>query len=202
MSGGPPIVRADPQGIAQAVQVIASDGIVAFPTETLYGLGVDALSVAALQRLEAVKGRGPARPVPVLVANREMLERLVVPERIPPLALELMAAHWPGPLTLVLAARPSVPRQLVNPRGGVGVRISSDPVAAELVRRGGRPVTATSANRTGQPPATSAQAALLEGVQLVLDDGPRACPPTTVVEVLPGVPPVVVRQGTLKPAGI
>jgi len=70
MSGGPPIVRADPQGIAQAVQVIASDGIVAFPTETLYGLGVDALSVAALQRLEAVKGRGPARPMPVPSSRR------------------------------------------------------------------------------------------------------------------------------------
>lgn len=202
MSGGPPIVRADSQGIARAAQVIVADGLVAFPTETLYGLAADALSVNALQQLQAVKGRGPAQPVPVLVADREMLDRLVEPDRIPALAAALMAAHWPGPLTLVLAARPSVPPQLVGPRGGVGVRISSDPVATELVRRVGRPITATSANRSGQPPATSAQEALLQGVQLVLDDGPRAEPPTTVVELLPGAPPVVVRQGTLKPTGI
>jgi L-threonylcarbamoyladenylate synthase len=125
--------------------------VIVFPTETLYGLGADALDSAAVEKVFEIKGRDPANPIPVLVAGRAMLEVLVA--EIPPLAEKLMASFWPGPLTIVLPARKNIPAPLVNTAGGVGARISSNPVAAALVERFGRPLTATSANPSGQPGA-------------------------------------------------
>ena len=96
----------------------------------------------------------------------------------------LLGEHWPGPLTVVLAAKPGLPSVLVSEAGGIGLRMSPDPVAAQLVDAVGAPITATSANRSGAPPATVATAAALAGVALVLDDGPRNNPPSTVIEAV------------------
>ncbi|HYJ16518.1 MAG TPA: L-threonylcarbamoyladenylate synthase, partial [Candidatus Limnocylindria bacterium] len=125
--------------------------VIVFPTETLYGLGADALNFSAVENVFHLKGRDPDNPLPVLVADRIMLDSLVV--KVSPLAEKLMGHFWPGPLTLVLPARDDIPRPLVNANGGIGVRVSSQPIATQLVRLLGHPLTATSANPSGQPGA-------------------------------------------------
>jgi L-threonylcarbamoyladenylate synthase len=137
--------------IAEAVRALRRGEIIVFPTETLYGLGADALNPAAVGKIFEIKGRDPANPIPVLVADRAMLDALVAD--IPPLAEKLIAHFWPGPLTIVLPARKNIPASLVNSTGGVGLRISSSPIAAGLVEQLGKPLTATSANPSGQPGA-------------------------------------------------
>lgn len=193
-----PIVAADAVGIERAAQLIRAGSVVGYPTETLYGVAVDALSGAALELLLQTKGRDPARPFPLLVTDLAMARTLVA--ELPPLAEQLAARHWPGPLTLVLRALSHLPAALVSARGGVGLRVSSDPVAAELVRRVGRPITATSANRTSEAAATRAALACLPGVALVLDDGERAAPPSTVLELIDQ--PLLIRQGAVKVEGL
>ena len=180
--------------IGEAVTIIRRGGIIAFPTETLYGLAVEAINRTALSRLQEVKGRDMAHTLPILVADLDMLS--VVTATLSSRAPELVNNHWPGPLTLVLPARAGLPPQIVSNKGGVAVRISSDPVAAELIRQVGAPITATSANISGYPPATSAAEACIEGVELVLDDGPRGQRASTVVELLEDGP-VVLRQGEI-----
>jgi L-threonylcarbamoyladenylate synthase len=191
------IVRGDEAGLARAALIVRGGGLVVYPTETLYGLGAAALDDAAVERLLEVKGRGTDQPVPVLVADRTMLLRLV--QELSSLAEALIARHWPGPLTLVLPARPNLPRALVNARGGVGVRISADPVAAALVREVGGPLTATSANRKGETPPSFADQVSLDGVGLALDAGERSQLASTVVELLPGREPRILRQGAIAP---
>jgi len=137
--------------LTNALAALKRGEVIVFPTETLYGLGADALNFSAVENIYQLKGRDPDNPFPVLVADRVMLDILVA--ETTPLAEKLMAHFWPGPLTLVLPARDDIPRPLVNRRGGIGVRLSSQPIATELVRLLGHPLTATSANPSGQPGA-------------------------------------------------
>ena len=156
--------------------------MVAYPTETFYGLGVDAFSEAALERLRAVKGRGE-KAISVLIDGEAMLARLCA--EVPPLAADLMRRHLPGALTIALPARAGLPAALVSD-GFVAVRQSPHPLARALVTRFGGPVTTTSANRAGEPPATTSAAvtaALGSGCHL-LDGGPTAGgAPSTLVRV-------------------
>ena len=139
------------ENLTSALAALKRGEVIVFPTETLYGLGADALNFSAVENIFQLKGRDPDNPFPVLVADRAMLDILVA--EISPLAEKLMAHFWPGPLTLVLPARDDIPRPLVNRQGGIGVRLSSQPIATELVRLLGHPLTATSANPSGQPGA-------------------------------------------------
>jgi L-threonylcarbamoyladenylate synthase len=141
----------DNSAVAEAVAALRRGEIVAYPTETYYGLGVDAFDEDALGRLRALKGRGE-KATSALVVGADMLARLCEPPS--PLALALMARHWPGPLTLALPARAGVPEALVLD-GCVAVRESPHPVARALVAAFGGPVTTTSANLAGAPPATT-----------------------------------------------
>lgn len=147
--------RAD--NVTDAVAALRHGDVIVFPTETLYGLGADALDVNAVEKVFQLKGRDPNNPFPVLVSDRAMLDMLVT--TIPSSAQKLMGRFWPGPLTIVLPARDGIPRPLVNSAGGVGVRISSQPIATQIVKLLAHPVTATSANPSGRPGAlTIAQA--------------------------------------------
>ena len=137
--------------LTNALAALKRGEVIVFPTETLYGLGADALNFSAVENIFQLKGRDPDNPFPVLVADRAMLDSLVA--KVSPLAEKLMAHFWPGPLTLVLPARDDMPRPLVNRQGGIGVRLSSQPIATELVRLLGHPLTATSANPSGRPGA-------------------------------------------------
>jgi L-threonylcarbamoyladenylate synthase len=179
--GGSAVASIDDQ-VARAVAALRRGEIVAYPTETLYGLGVDAFDERALERLRTVKGRTD-KAISVLVEGDDMLARLC--DHIPPRAAVLMRRHWPGALTIALPARAGIPAALVS-EGCVAVRQSSHPTARALVVRFGGPLTTTSANRAGEPPATSAEAAsaALGGACHVLRGDPSAGgPPSTLVRV-------------------
>jgi len=141
--------------IDQAVASIKRGGIVAFPTETYYGLAVDPESPAAVNSLFRIKKRQTNKPLLLLIENREQLQW--VTEQVPPEFLPLMDKYWPGPLTLVFQAKHEICQQLTGNTGTIGVRISSHPIASELVKRVGKPITATSANISGHPPACTAK---------------------------------------------
>jgi L-threonylcarbamoyladenylate synthase len=171
--------------IAEAARVLATGGAVVYPTETVYGLGVDAFDAAALERLAALKVRFGRQPISVLIGDVAMLRQIA--EDIPAAAATLMARFWPGPLTLVLSARPGLSAVLTAASGSIGVRLSSHPIARALVRRFGRPITAPSANPAGRPPATTidmARGYFADRVDLYLDGGRLPGEPaSTVVDV-------------------
>ncbi|MBI4798132.1 MAG: threonylcarbamoyl-AMP synthase [Desulfarculus sp.] len=188
----------DPAALARAAGVLAGGGLIVYPTETLYGIAADYRSAAALERLAALKGRQANKPFPLILAHAAEAEALAV--AIPPQAHDLMDRFWPGPLTLVLSARPGLHPLLLSDQGGVGVRVSSHPVAAGLARALSRAVTATSANLAGRPAASRVEdlaSALVAGVDLVLDAGPTpGGPPSTVLDCR-GWPPRLLRAGAL-----
>jgi len=185
--------------LEEAAAVLRADGLVAFPTETFYGLGASALRPAAVRRIFAIKGRPEGNPLLVLVDSVAMAERLTI--NVPPRARVLMDRHWPGPLTLVLRARPDIPPEITAGSGTIGVRLSAHPVARALVTALGGPVTAPSANLSGRPaPTTAAEVAAAFGaaLPLVLDGG--ATPggrPSTVLDVTVD-PPRVIRAGAIQ----
>ena len=177
--------------------MIDAGGVVAFPTETFYGLGTAALDAAAVGRLFALKGRPESRAILVLVDDPARIDRFAV---LTPSARELIAAYWPGPLTLVLPARAVVPVALTAGTGTIGVRQPSHALARALAAAVGGPVTAPSANRSGEAPATRAEDVLrvFDGqVDLVLDGGSTAGGlPSTVLDVTVE-PPRVLREGAV-----
>jgi L-threonylcarbamoyladenylate synthase len=182
--------------LASAGEILRSGGLVAFPTESFYGLGADAGSAAAIARVFHVKGRPEAKPLLVLVDGMAMVERLVA--GIPSGARELMARHWPGPLTLVLSAAPALPAALTAGTGTVGVRMPGHAVALALVRAAGIPVTAPSANPSGAPPPTTAEAVrgyFGAAVDLIVDGGPTAAGAGSTIADCTVWPPRIVRQG-------
>ncbi|HEV8474195.1 MAG TPA: L-threonylcarbamoyladenylate synthase [Methylomirabilota bacterium] len=185
--------------VTEAAAVLRAHGLVAFPTETFYGLGAAALDPMAVARLLEAKGRPEGKPLLVLVDSLAMVG--VVAEEIPPVARELMSRHWPGPLTLVLRARPCVPDAVTAGTGTIGVRLSADPLACRLVTALGQPVTAPSANVSGQPPPTTAAAVLaqLDGrIELVLDGGSTPGGPASTVLDATVQPPRVLREGAVR----
>ncbi len=171
----------------RAAAVIRAGGIVAYPTETFYGLAALALSPEAVARLAAAKLRPEGKPLPLLAADRD--SALALAAEVDPVAERLARRFWPGPLTLVLPAAPGLPAEIAG-AGTVGVRVPGSPVARELARLSGGPITSTSANLAGEPPPRrpAELAPALEAiVDLVLDGGetPGGLP-STVVEVRGG----------------
>ncbi len=182
--------------VAVAADCLARGNLVVFPTETLYGLGADAFAPAALQRLVDLKGREPGKPILVLLAHRSMLRDLVVD--VPPLARVLIRRFWPGPLTVILTARPTLSDLLTGGTTSIGVRWSGHPIATSLVAALGRPVTAPSANPAGRPPprdVAEARAYFGGRVASYLDGGTLAGSPSTVVDVRDGLH--VIRVGAI-----
>lgn len=186
----------DPAAIARAAAIVRAGGLVAFPTETVYGLGANALDAAAVRRVFEAKGRPAEDPLIVHLAAAEDLDR--VAGEVPGLARRLAEAFWPGPLTLVLPKRPAVPAEVTAGLPTVAVRVPAHPVALALIRAADVPVAAPSANRFGRASPTSAQHVLddLEGrVDLVLDAGPTAVGVESTVLDLTRDPPTILRPG-------
>lgn len=152
------IIRVDPkephvQDIDRVVECLADGQVIAYPTETIYGLGADVLNKKAVKRIYDLKARDYGLPVSILVSDMKMLRDIVA--QIPDNALPLMRKFWPGPLTILFPASDAIPKGLVTNTGKVGIRISSHPVAAAIVGCFGRPITTTSANLSGFPPSLS-----------------------------------------------
>ena len=162
-----------PENLVIAANVLRRGGLVAMPTETVYGLAANAFDAAAVERIFAAKERPHWDPLIVHVSDEAMLERVVL--AVPPAARQMMEAFWPGPLTLLLPRNPALPDAVTAGRGLVGVRMPAHPVALALIRSAGVPLAAPSANRFGHISPTIAQHVLgdLDGrIDAVLDAGP------------------------------
>ncbi|HMB88334.1 MAG TPA: L-threonylcarbamoyladenylate synthase [Methylomirabilota bacterium] len=186
----------DVRAIAAAAAVVEAGGLVAFPTESFYGLGADALDSDAVARVFEVKGRPEHKALLVLVDSIDMAAGLAA--RVSDGARALMARYWPGPLTLVLEAAARVPVGLTGGGSTIGVRMPGHAVARALVRSAGRPITAPSANPSEAPPALTAAAVreYFEGrVELILDGGPTAGGAGSTVADCTVWPPRILRQG-------
>lgn len=181
----------------RAARAVAGGGVVAFRTDTFYGLGADPFDAEAVAAVNELKGR-EWKPILVLVATAEDAARLVA--RTSRAFDALAARHWPGALTLVAEARPELPAPLTAGTGTVGVRLPSDEHALSVVRASGGALTATSANPAGLPPARNAHEAARyfpEGLSLVIDGGPTLAElPSTVMDVT-GERPRLIREGVV-----
>jgi L-threonylcarbamoyladenylate synthase len=182
--------------IDQAAGLIRAGRLVAFPTETVYGLGANALDASAVERIFAAKSRPKTSPLIVHVASIQMARELA--RAWPDHAETLAQAFWPGPLTLVLPKRPSIPDIVTAGLDTVGLRMPAHPVALELLRVAGRPIAAPSANRfTELSPVTAdhVRASLGDAVDLILDGGPCSVGIESTVLSLAGPVPVLLRPG-------
>ena len=184
-------------GIEQAAEVARRAELVVLPTDTVYGIGCDAFSSDAVRDLLRAKGRGRDMPVPVLVGSTRTISGLTA--YLPLVAEELIEAFWPGALTLVVKQAPSLAWDLGDAAGTVAVRMPLHPVAIELLGLVG-PMAVSSANRSGEPPATTvdeAMAQLGDSVSVYLDSGTSgAAVPSTIVDLTRDLPRVL-RLGAL-----
>jgi L-threonylcarbamoyladenylate synthase len=189
---------AQPATIKRAVAVLRRGGVVAFPTDTVYGLGAHSHSAEAIEKLYQVKDRQHQKAIPLLIAQAGDIPKVAV--QVPEIAWRLAERFWPGPVTLVLPKADTVLDVLTGGSVSVAVRVPAHQVALQLIAMLGVPLAATSANLSGQPEAVTAEEvreALGERVRLILDGG--RCPggvASTVVDVTV-VPPLIRRRGAL-----
>jgi L-threonylcarbamoyladenylate synthase len=182
--------------IEHAAALLRADELVVFPTETVYGLGANALQPDAVERIFAAKGRPFSDPLIVHIADQNTLETLVT--HIPPQAIQLAQAYWPGPLTLILPASSQVPKLVTAGLSTVAVRMPRHPVALALIRAAGFPIAAPSANRFMHVSPTTAEHVLadLDGrVPLILDGGPCEVGVESTVLNLCSAVPTILRPG-------
>ena len=184
--------------IDESVKILRQGGVIAYPTDTLYGLGADPFSPRGVAKIFEVKGRPATKGLPLLLAEIEDMDQVV---RVKPsMAMKLARAFWPGPLTLVLLAAPGVPKEVLGSEDTVALRVPDHPVPRALARGLGGPIIGTSANVSGGPDPVTAwdvEQMLGQAVDYILDGGPayRGLP-STVVD-LTGPRPKLVRSGAL-----
>ena len=183
-------------GIDHAASILRSGGLVAFPTETVYGLGAAATNAAAVRRIFGAKGRPPTNPLIVHVADIETAKRYA--SEWSDAAQTLAAVWWPGPLTLVLPKHPAIVDEATAGRATVGLRVPDHPLALDLLRAFGGPVAAPSANKSNHVSPTTAQHVreeLGDAVDLILDGGPCSVGIESTVLDLSGERPTILRPG-------
>jgi L-threonylcarbamoyladenylate synthase len=195
--------RPEPDLIKRAAQLLADGGVVILPTRGLYGLGCDIRNADAVGRIFSIKKRPPDKPLLVLISHPSMLTDVVA--SVSPLAEKLMAAFWPGRVTLVMQARKDLPAGLRSTTGKVGVRQVGHPVAAALVEAAGAPITGTSANISNAGGCDRIDAiddSITTSVDMILDAGILAGGPGSSVVDVTGRLPRVLRQGAVAAADI
>jgi L-threonylcarbamoyladenylate synthase len=184
--------------IQEAAKWIVNGGIVAVPTDTLYGLAANPFSADAVARIFAVKGRAAERALPLVAADAAQVAAHL--GRLSPMAARLVARFWPGPLTLLVAAPAGLAREVTGGTGKVGVRVPANDVARAICTMAGRPITATSANISGNPATASpddVERTLGDRIDLLIDAGPtRGGAPSTIVDVT-GPEPILIRAGAI-----
>jgi L-threonylcarbamoyladenylate synthase len=179
-----------------SAQVLAKGGLVVFPTETFYGIAADSQNSEGLEKLANLKGREADKPFPLIVGSVEQLLPLV--GGFSNFVQKIMDIHWPGPLTLVMDARPGAHPRLLSDNNGIGMRLSSWPMASALSNALDKAITATSANLAGGTPAQTIDQldpAVAEAVDIILDGGPTPGGQASTVLDVRVYPPVVLRQG-------
>jgi L-threonylcarbamoyladenylate synthase len=182
--------------VKQAIALLKAGRVVAYPTETFFGLGADALDERAVEALRALKGRG-RKPISVVIASIDMLSLVAYPLR--GVGQALARAFWPGPLTLVVPVKPEVPLNLRSGGATIGVRVSSHEVARALAAGLGRPVTSTSCNKAGGAEPTRPEQidpGLRAAIGGYLEGATPGGRPSTIVD-LSGLRPLVLRPGAI-----
>ena len=190
------LLAQDPLALPRAIEILQLGGLVAFPTDTVYGVGALAFDGAAVESIYAAKDRPVEKAIPVLIGDADDLAKVIA--EVPEIALKLAARFWPGPLTLVVPKHPDLP-EAVSTDATIGVRFPNHPVARALLRLAG-PMAVTSANLSGQPGPSTAQevfAQLGGRIALILDGGrtPGGVPSTVVDCVSPELQ--ILRSGPI-----
>ena len=187
-----------PDVLAPAVGALHRGGVVAFPTDTFYGLAVDPRSTAAVTSLFDLKRRAPDYPLPLIASDVDQVVDHV--GTLTPLAVRLASRGWPGPLTLIIPASRHLCEAVHLSTGNVAVRVPADAVARALAARAGHAITSTSANISGDPPAATPEqvvASFASGIDVLIDSGPApAGLPSTIIDATGDVP-VLVRAGAI-----
>jgi len=187
--------QSDDLHINQAIATLNGGGVVAFPTDTVYGVGVDPFQPEAVRKLYKIKGRPIDKPIPILVGSTDDVER--VAQNLPPTFSQLAERFWPGGLTLIVEAK-SLPPEVTAGGDTVGIRMPDHSLALALLQRFGGAIATTSANKSDEPPATSAeevQSELGALVDIILDGGQTATRIASTVLDLSVSPPQIRRQG-------
>ena len=177
--------------------LLQAGGVIAFPTDTAYGLGVDPFNDKAVRQLFTLKGRAESKPILLLVDSLEMAEGIIIGN---PLFHKVASAFWPGPLTLVLPAKPIVPATVTAGTGTIGIRWPTAQFAIDLLRRFGKPLTATSANRSGEPSCITAAevaAAFGDSLPMLIDGGELPDRGGSTLLDLTTSPATVLREGPI-----
>jgi L-threonylcarbamoyladenylate synthase len=209
----PGVIPVDLEAVSDALLseiagIIRGGGVVAIPTDTLYGLAADPFNLTAVERLFAIKRRAPSKPISLLISDRPMLETLV--SDLSPEAKRLIDTFWPGPLTLIFKNIPfknipTLPDRLTAGTGTVAVRLPQSVFLRRLIERVGHPITATSANRSGGPDSLSAEEVLatLGGeVDRIIDGGVARSPLLSTLIDVTVTPPHLIREGAIPLAAI
>lgn len=184
--------------ISTAIPILKQGGVIAYPTETVYGLGCDATNPRAVQKLFDLKGRDSKVPIPVLIGELSQLPLYV--EEIPESAKKLIQKFWPGALTLIFQAKNIFPEELLAKTGKIAIRISSHPIAQELTKKFALPLTTTSANRSGQPAASTPEEVekyFKNEIDGILSGGELLASQSSTILDVTFDPPKLVREGTI-----
>ena len=188
----------DEKSLDRAVEILRQGGVIAYPTETFYGLGVDTTNEKAIERLFAVKGRDFRNPIPVIVGAENDLAYAAT--EVPHLAKDLIARYWPGPLTLIFAASAAISPRLTAGTEKIGIRVSSHPIARLLAQKLSFPLTSTSANRSGQQECVTAEEVYEKigmDLDLIIDGGKTPGGKGSTIVDITVTPPVVLRAGVI-----
>jgi L-threonylcarbamoyladenylate synthase len=184
--------------LSRAAETLKAGGIVAYPTETFYGLGADATNEKAIQKIFAVKGRNFNNPISLIIAKEENLPELV--QEVPESARKLIQAFWPGALTIVFQASRNVSPLLTAGTGKIGIRLSGYVSARSIAERLGKPITATSANKSGSPECTTAQEVadqIGDKVDAIIDLGVTPGGKGSTIIDVTSHPPQILREGII-----
>lgn len=189
------------EALSKAGRIIRDGGLVAFPTETVYGLGGDALNPDSSRKIYAAKGRPSDNPLIVHVADMESIEKIV--EKVPEAAYRLAEAFWPGPLTLIMKKNDRVPHETTGGLDTVAIRMPSNKIALELIRQSGGYIAAPSANTSGRPSPTLAshcQEDLSGKIEMIIDGGQVGIGLESTIIDLTSDTPMILRPGYITPA--
>jgi L-threonylcarbamoyladenylate synthase len=191
------ILKDNAETRTEAAGIIAAGGVIAFRTDTFYGLGVDPFNSRAIQKIRLLKGREDAKPILLLISDESEVDRFVQQSEF----FKLVARkHWPAPLTLIGVSRPEVPVELTASTHSLGVRLPADDNVRALVRACGGALTATSANVSGQAPARNAmevESYFPAGIDLIVDGGEVTVTEASTVLDVSGSEPLLVREGAI-----
>jgi L-threonylcarbamoyladenylate synthase len=192
------ILRQSTEALEYAARTISNGGLIAFRTDTFYGLGADPLNPHAIRKIRDLKSREEAKPILLLISDYDKVARFIT--KPSELFLSIASQHWPGPITLVSNARPELPEELTAGSGTIGLRLPDDDDVRALVRACGGGLTATSANPSGRLPARTAhdvKTYFAAGIDLIIDGGEATVlQPSTVFDVS-GDKPRMIREGAI-----